>query len=121
MVISRYNFLSTNSQTTTTLSDDWNVAGVVVGDKMWTCLVYLLWRANEGDEERGRSKGGFWRAAEMVLDRVTEMAHVTTLKAHSYGKVGSFGSSLVYLIVELDKQIYGELGTNRVRTVDRGI
>lgn len=59
----------------------------------------------------------------MVLDRVTEMAHVTTLKAHSYGKVGSFGSSLVYLIVEvgIDKQIYGELGTNRVRTVDRGI
>lgn len=37
----------------------------------------------------------------MVLDRVTEMAHVTTLKAHSYGKVGSFGSSLVYLIVEV--------------------
>lgn len=51
MVISRYNFLSTNSQTTTTLSDDWNVAGVVVGDEMWKCLVYLLWRANEGDEE----------------------------------------------------------------------
>lgn len=42
---------------------------------------------------RRRSKGGFWRAAEMALDRVTEMAHVTTLKAHSYGRVGSFRSS----------------------------